>query len=321
MSDMNNAQLRRLDASLLLVFDEVLRTGNLTRASERLNLTPSAISHALSRLRDIFGDPLFLRRAQGVVATPRARLLREPVARALAAMRAALTTASEFRPAAIDRLFQIASLDAAVVNRAPALLARLAREAPNARIAFRTFGREETLEGLRESRLDLALGVFDSTGPDMVRRPLGSESFAVVARVDHPRLRDGLTLEDWLACDHILVSAAGDLIGAVDAALAARGLRRRTSAAMPQFLAAFATVAASDRDGDGSRGAGAKLRRPVRAGRPPAADRAGPVRTGDSARQERGARSGAGLARRGARRERRAGAVRRPAKCPNLFST
>ena len=85
MTDMNDVQLRRLDAGLLLVFERIWRTGNLTRAGEALGLTPSAVSHALSRLRDIFGDPLFLRRAQGVEPTPRAAALREPVQRALAA--------------------------------------------------------------------------------------------------------------------------------------------------------------------------------------------------------------------------------------------
>jgi len=129
---MNDAQLRRLDAGLLLVFEEVLRTGNLSKASERLRLTPSAISHALARLRDIFGDPLFLRRPQGVVPTPRTLALREPIARALGALRGALSEQGEFQPASIDRLFQIAALDALIVTLAPKLLASGARGARGA---------------------------------------------------------------------------------------------------------------------------------------------------------------------------------------------
>ena len=111
---MNDVQLRRLDVGLLLVFESVSRTGNLTRAGEGLGLTPSAVSHALSRLRDIFDDPLFLRRAQGVEPTPRALALREPVHRALAALRGALADFRDFRPEAIDRLFQIVALDATI---------------------------------------------------------------------------------------------------------------------------------------------------------------------------------------------------------------
>ncbi|MGO9769665.1 MAG: LysR substrate-binding domain-containing protein, partial [Roseiarcus sp.] len=246
MSDMNDAQLRRLDAGLLLVFEEVLRTGNLSKASERLRLTPSAISHALARLRDIFGDPLFLRRPQGVVPTPRALALREPIARALGALRGALIEPGEFRPASIDRLFQIAALDALIVTLAPKLLTRLAREAPEARLAFRSFGREETRKAVREGRVDLALGVFETPGAGMTKIRLGWESFSIDARKGHPLFRDGMSLEKWLATDQIVVSAAGDLIGAIDPVLAARGLTRRTRAAVPQFLAAFATIAAGD---------------------------------------------------------------------------
>ncbi len=243
---MNDAQLRRLDAGLLLVFEEVLRTRNLSRASERLRLTPSAISHALARLRDIFGDPLFLRRPRGVVPTPRALALREPIARALGALRGALSEPGEFRPASIDRLYQIAALDALIVTLAPELLARLAHEAPEARLAFRSFGREEARKAVREGRADLALGVFETPGQGITTVRLGAEHFAIVARRGHPLLRDGLSLENWLMTDQIVVSAAGDLAGAIDPVLAARGLARRTRAAIPQFLAAFATIAAGD---------------------------------------------------------------------------
>ena len=144
MTNMNDVQLRRLDAGLLLIFEAILRERNLARAGDALGLTPSAVSHALARLRDIFADPLFLRRPQGVEPSPRALALREPVERALSALRGALADVDAFRPETIDRVFQIASLDAPIAALAPGLLARLAHEAPKARLAFRTFGREET---------------------------------------------------------------------------------------------------------------------------------------------------------------------------------
>jgi DNA-binding transcriptional LysR family regulator len=181
-----------------------------------------------------------------VVATPRALALREPIGRALGALRGALDDEGEFRPASIDRLFQIAALDALIVTIAPKLLARLTRDAPQARLAFRTLGREEALKAVREGRADLALGVFEAPGLGMTTFSLGKESFVVIARKGHALFRDGLSLEAWLATDHIVVSAAGDLHGAIDPILAARGLKRRTLAAVPQFLAAFATVAAGE---------------------------------------------------------------------------
>jgi DNA-binding transcriptional LysR family regulator len=246
MDNIDNVQFRRLDIGLLLVFEEVLRTGKLTSASQKLGLTQSAISHALSRLRDIFGDPLFLRRSQALVPTQRALALHEPIAQALGALRSAVIEAREFSPARIDRLFQIVAFDASIASLAPRLLARLAREAPKATLAVRSLSDAEARKAVREGRADLALGVFDSPEPGLAAISLGSERFAIVARKDHPLFLEGLTLETWLATDHIIVSAAGDLAGAIDPMLAARGLSRRTRAALPQFLAAFATVAAGD---------------------------------------------------------------------------
>ena len=243
---MNDIQLRRLDAGLLLVFEAALRLGNLARVAETLGLTPSAISHGLARLREIFGDPLFERRAQGVLATPRALALAPQIESALAALRGALQEGGAFRPERIDRVFQIVSLDGPIASLVPRLLARLSAEAPKARLAFRSLGREDARKAVREGRADLAIGVFGPPGPREISRALGPEQFVVVARAGHPGIGERLTLEAWLETDHILVSAAGDLIGAVDAALAARNLSRRVRAAMPQFLAAFATVAASD---------------------------------------------------------------------------
>ena len=187
-------QLRRFDAGLLLVFERVSQTGNLTRAGELLGLTPSAVSHALARLRDIFDDPLFSRRAQGVEATPRAQALREPVQRALAALRGALADGAVFRPEAIDRLFQIVALDAMIASLAPALLPILAREAPKARVAFRSLGRQDARAAIIEGEADLALGVFGAPGPGLMTRKIGVDRFTVVARRGHPGIADALTL-------------------------------------------------------------------------------------------------------------------------------
>jgi len=243
---MSDIQLRRLDLGLLLVFESLLDTGNLTRASERLGLTPSAVSHALARLRDIFGDPLFLRKAQGVEPTPRALALRQPLKGALSSLRGAFIDLHVFRPEAIDRLFQIVALDATIASLAPQLLSILAREAPGARIAFRSLGREDAKRAVMGGQADLALGVFGAPNAGLLLVPIGGDSFTVVARIGHPGIGEALSLDEWIATDHIVVSAAGDLVGAVDEALAAIGLSRRVTAAMPQFLATLAMVAVTD---------------------------------------------------------------------------
>ncbi len=246
MSDIDDIQLRRLDSGLLLVFESVMRSGKLTVTAAQLGLTQSAISHALGRLRDIFGDPLFLRRQQGVEPTPRAHLIAPAMARALAAMRQLLHEAHGFDPARAERVVQVLALDASIGLVAPKLLPMLAREAPGVRLAFRSAGRDESLKALRRGDADIAIGVYEPAPPGMIAQPLRTDSFAVVARQGHPGFAEGMSLEAWLRHDHLVVSAAGDLTGAVDVALAAQGMSRRVAASIPNFLSAMALASSTD---------------------------------------------------------------------------
>ena len=111
MTDFDPVQLRRLDPTLLLVLDEALKHRRLTLVAERLGLTPSAISHALGRLRDVYGDPLFLRRAGGIEPTPVALALAGPVRAALEALAATIGTARGFDPRTAQRVFRVAAFD------------------------------------------------------------------------------------------------------------------------------------------------------------------------------------------------------------------
>lgn len=245
MSKLSITQLRRLDLTLLLVLSEAIRTRKLGLVASNLGLTPSAISHALARLRDIFGDPLFVRRPGGVEPTERALALAEPVARAIEGLNAALQPA-DFSPAEIRRTFRIAALDYLVTIHAPGLIETVRHDAPEARLSFVNFGRNESLRGVADHSLDLAIGVFAPEPRRFLRTVLGDFQFVTVARKKHPALRQGLTLETYAGLDHIMVSGTGDLSGGIDALLEKSGLQRRVVAALPQFLASLATVAQSD---------------------------------------------------------------------------
>lgn len=111
MTDIDTAQLRRIDLTLLCVFVELMRHRKLTVVAARLGLTQSAISHSLKRLRDIFGDPLFRRRPNGVEPTARALALEPRISSIVALTREALRLDSKFDPGTADRLFRIAALD------------------------------------------------------------------------------------------------------------------------------------------------------------------------------------------------------------------
>lgn len=231
--------------TLLLVFDGALRHRKLSAVAKQLGLTQPAISHALARLRDILGDPLFVRRANGVEPTPRALALAQPVAQAIAILRETLQQGRQFDPATAQREFRVAALDFAIALLTPDFLAKFSAEAPGCRVVFRSLGREAGHVALKAGQLDLIIGLRDPNCP-FLQRVTMMEDFVVVARPGNPKLRRGFNLDHYLECDHVLVSAAGDARGTVDEALRQLGKTRRVAAVVPQFLIGFAAVAGSD---------------------------------------------------------------------------
>lgn len=246
MDRLSDIQLRRLDLTLLLVFDEALRTRRFGHVAEHLGLTPSAISHAMTRLRSVFDDPLFLRVGNSVVPTARALALAGPVSRILAELRQVLDEGRSFDPRRVERSFRIAAPDTVSATLLPHALPTFALLAPHARFAIMSRGRAEAIAELGDGSLDLAIGVFPDALDGYRSAILSHETFVVVCRRGHPLAAAPLTLESFLAWDHLLVSAAGDFEGAVDVKLRETGQRRRVVAALPQFLPALVAVAQSD---------------------------------------------------------------------------
>ncbi|MFO0405477.1 MAG: LysR family transcriptional regulator [Labrys sp. (in: a-proteobacteria)] len=245
MSDISSSELRRLDLTLLLVLLGLIRRRKSAEVAAELGLTQSAISQGLRRLRDIFGDDLFLRRPHGMEPTARALALEEPVARAVDALREALGGAREFDPSRDQAVVRIAALDAEQSVLVPPFADHLSREAPNLRLSVLPLGRGAAIEALIEGRVDLALG-FIWDRPDTIRsEKLYEESFLVAGRPsvlpDAPRL----DLDRYCASDHVLIAPGGDMRGVVDDRLEAMGRRRRVVLGLPAFLPALAAVAAS----------------------------------------------------------------------------
>jgi DNA-binding transcriptional LysR family regulator len=238
----NDAQLRRLDISLLLVFEETMAAGKLSAAAKRLGLTQSAISHAVGRLREAFGDELFIRTSTGVQPTPRAMTLREPVAEALRLIDGALRP-TRFDPDRDERVFRIAASDYETSLVAPLLVGR---NSGTTRFIFCTLIRKDAIEALHAGDLDLLIGYTWDKDKACVSATLYDEDYCVVARKRHPAMAHRLSIATYTNHGHVLVSPGGTLTGIVDKALAVAGASRRVVVAVPYFLAALATVARSD---------------------------------------------------------------------------
>ncbi|MBI1403300.1 MAG: LysR family transcriptional regulator [Porphyrobacter sp.] len=243
MLDIDPAQLRRLDINLLLVFDEIYATGKFTAAAKRLGLTQSAISHAVKRLREIFGDELFVRLPHGVQPTPRAHELRPKLANALALIRDAVSP-PRFDPLSDARVFRIGATDNQIALFAGALTAR-----GGGRIGFefRPIIRQQALEALQLGEIDLTLGFLWKRHPQCEIVDLYGETYAVLARAGHPAFGpDGITIEDYVAYEHVLIAPGGGMHGVVDQSLQAQGRVRRVALSVPNPLPAFAALRDSD---------------------------------------------------------------------------
>jgi DNA-binding transcriptional LysR family regulator len=248
---LNQLDLSRTDLNLLVLFEVVLRERHVGRAADRLNLTPSAVSHGLGRLRRLLNDPLFLRTPKGVVPTARATELAAPIADILARTSAVMATATPFDPSTSTRRFTIGAPDAvsAVVLRP--LLVGLRTKAGGIDIGVRQILPSPArvwrtaIAELEAGAMDVAIIPSDDIPPRFEKRRLYEEDFVIAVRRGHRFARDP-TLERYCEMQHVVVSYSGDPHGFVDEALAKRGRVRRIALTVPNFMLALAIVAETD---------------------------------------------------------------------------
>jgi DNA-binding transcriptional LysR family regulator len=253
---LNQIDLSRTDLNLLVLFEAVMETRHVGRAAEALNLSPSAVSHGLARLRRTLDDPLFLKTPKGVEPTDRANALAPAIADILARVRSVVGTAKPFDPRTSNRRFVIGAPDGVSAVILPPLLARLQRAAPNLDIAIRQLLPKQGEQdpslawrdalGEHESRaMDLAIMPTADVPARFTAHPLYEEDFVIAMRGKHPLARK-LPLERYCAAQHLVVSETGDAYGFVDAALTKRKLSRRVALTVPNFMFALATLADTD---------------------------------------------------------------------------
>lgn len=245
MSDLSVTELRRLDLTLLLVFLGLMRHRKASQVAGELGLTQSAISQALKRLRDIFGDELFLRRPHGMEPTATALALEEPVASAVESLRGALGAARRFDPASARGLMRVAALHAEQAVLIPPLSARLRDLAPGLTLSVVPHGRRDALEALKDGKVDIALGFFREAPDAISRETLYEDSYLVVGRPDALPEAPKIDLDVYCAADHVLASPSGHMRGVVDEHLQAIGRKRLVVLGLPAFLPALAAVASS----------------------------------------------------------------------------
>ncbi len=244
---MQKPDLRDLNLNLLVVLDALLETHSVSGAAKKLHLSQPAISRSLSLLREMFGDPLFVRSAHGMLPTPRAETLAAPLAQTLEAA-VGLISAERFDPAESSAVFRVSTTDyGAIAVIAPAL-ERFAAEAPKAAIEVVPVT-AETFRDLAAGKIELMLYTGAEVPPSLRTRPLFQESYVCLVRRSHPLAgskTERISLDDFVAWPHALVTVFGGRRGVVDAALAERGLTRRVVLWVPYFSVAPLMIQQTD---------------------------------------------------------------------------
>ena len=232
------------DLNLLIVFDAVMQERSVTRAGSRIGLSQPAMSHALNRLRFMLKDELFVRTPDGMVPTPRAEALAQPLRSALSEMQHALEPAA-FEPASSDRRFTLTVNNYAAVVIAPPLVAAIAAAAPSISLDLRPSGTLDVVEQLDRGEIDLTIGERDSPGERFVAARLLDDAFVIVMRRGHPASRRKLSAAAFAALPHLEISSSHEDVSFLDRWLAERQLERRIALRAP-YLSAAAILVQSD---------------------------------------------------------------------------
>lgn len=198
-------KLNELDLNLLLVFEAILNTGSVTDAAEQVGLTQPSMSNALTRLRDHFNDPLFVRTKGSMQPTPLAGSLAEPVQGALRQLREALEGKRHFEARESSRCFKICMTEIAQRLLLAPLLSHFAAHAPGVQVATVDMFPDATQVALASGDIDLAVGYFVNFGPDFYSQRFFQETYVAMLRPDHPAILNGqLSLDSYLDAHHIV---------------------------------------------------------------------------------------------------------------------
>ena len=236
----------KVDLNLLKVFDLLMEERSVTRAAQRTSRTQSAVSHSLNKLRDIFGDELFVNQAGTMNPTALARELGPVIAQALADLQSVVDRNIDFKPEESTRKFRVGVTDYTGALYLPALLARFGRQAPNARLQIIPILVYDAAETLAALELDaLLIGNPVIKGTHLVETVLARHEMLCAAWSGNRRI-DQFNLETYLSLPHLQISPDGDENGVSDKALADMGLTRRVTAVIPHYMVAPKVLRGTD---------------------------------------------------------------------------
>lgn len=230
-------KLSDIDLNLFVVFDAIYTEGNLTRAGEIIGITQPAVSNSLSRLRNLFDDPLFVRTAEGMVPTPVAQNIIGSVRQALGLIRSSVQESESFDPKISDKRFRASMTDLNQAIILPQLFAIIKRESPGVSIdCYQVHRRDMNIE-LASGNLDLAIDIPLTPDPQIKQTALYSHPYVCVINQNHDLINEKLDLDTYLKLQHIHISSRRGGLGHVDLTLGKMGKKRNIVLRTQHYLA------------------------------------------------------------------------------------
>jgi DNA-binding transcriptional LysR family regulator len=239
-----------MNLQLLAQFEALIQERHVSRAAERMGIGQSAMSSALARLRELFGDPLLVRTAKGMVPTPKAMELAKRVHMALELLEPKRVPNRDFDPATSDRHFRILATEGLALLFTPAIAAHLRRHAPGIRLTVQPSDMRHTIESLRDQECDVTISNIPHAPPDLRKTLLYPQRACCIVSATHPEIGDRMTMKQCLKYPHVLWGSESlsyrSIETMVSQALAGRGSFRAGVMRMPNILIVPAVVAATD---------------------------------------------------------------------------
>jgi DNA-binding transcriptional LysR family regulator len=239
-------RLDRTDLNLFVVFDVIYTERNLTRAGTVLHLTQPAVSSALNRLRAVFGDELFVRNPRGMQPTPVADNIIGPIREALTLLNFSLNEGAAFDPERSEKVFRLSMNDLSEYMLLPGFMAALQKNAPKLSVRSYYVGREDIVQELSGGQIDVAIDVPLINDPNLCHQPLSKGHYVCAVRPDHPAVTQALTLETYLALQHVHVSSRRSGGNFIDSQLNKLGGRRDVALRVQHFIIAAKIVGDTD---------------------------------------------------------------------------
>ena len=239
--------LKDTDLNLFIAFDVIYTEKNLTKAGQVLGITQPAVSNALSRLRELFGDELFIRTSKGMIPTPVANQIIKDVRSALSLIQNTISETEKFDPSIAEMTFKISIGDSSEYRLLPLLIKELAEIAPKIKVETYLTPRKDAPRELASGTIDFSIDPPVHSDPHLKHEKIYEEDYVMIVRKDHPILSlKEITIEDYLKLSHIHISNRKTGLGHVDMALYRLGLSRDISLRAQHFLVAPYIVEQSD---------------------------------------------------------------------------